>query len=52
MISLIGFTIDLISFVFAVLVLPICTAVFWLSYDDQKETDAVEDCSNSTDEKT
>ena len=34
MISLIGFLVDLISFLFAVLVLPVCTIAFWLTYDD------------------
>lgn len=34
MISLIGFLIDLISFLFAVLILPVCTIAFWLTYDD------------------
>ena len=49
MTNLIGFTIDLISFIFAVLALPICTAVFWLGYDNQEKTDTDEDCSNLTD---
>ena len=34
MISVIGLTIDVISFIFAMVVLPICTLAFWLTYDD------------------
>lgn len=34
MISFIGFLVDLISFLFAVLILPVCTIAFWLTYDD------------------
>ena len=48
MISLIGFLVDLISFLFAILALPVCTIAFWLTYDDptldlDNEDDLTED---------
>ena len=36
MLSLIGFLVDLISFIFAILILPVCTITFWLTYNDPK----------------
>lgn len=34
MVSVIGLLIDILSFIFAVMALPLCTLVFWLSYRD------------------
>jgi len=34
MASMIGLTIDIIAFLFAMAVLPVCTIAFWLTYDD------------------
>ncbi len=50
MINLIGFTIDLVSFIVAVLALPACTVIFWLSYDHKKKSNTDEENLNITDE--
>ena len=48
MISFIGFLVDLISFLFAVLILPACTLVYFLTYDEPNVEEIKEENSKST----
>ena len=48
MISLIGFLVDIISFLFAMLVLPACTLIHFLTYDEPNVEETKEENSKST----
>ena len=51
MISIIGLMIDIISFLFAVVVLPVCTIAFWLNYDDPMLSDTEAETTKNTTDK-